>query len=555
MPEHDVVVVGGGFAGMRAAITAKAAGVDAALVSKVYPIRSHSSGAHSGINAALSSEDSWESHASDTIEGGAHLSDQDAVETMCRDGIDDVISLEHMGVIFSRDDNGRIDVMPFGGSSHPRTCYVGDSAGHIILQVLYEQLLRWSVKTYDEWFVSSLLVDEGVCKGVIAQELSTGSIHKIDSKSVILATGGIGRMYQPSTAAYTSTADGQALAYRAGVPLMDMEMIQYHPTSLEAKGVLITEAARGVGAVLVNKDGQAFMEASDPERMDLSTRDVMARAVFNEAGKNGNGPVSLDFRHLEQGLIDDRLAETKFLVDRLTGVDIRKDLVPVEPAMHRPLGGVQVDSHGATSLPGLYAAGECACVGVHGANNLGGNVLLESIVFGRRAGEAASEYSMSTQSQNAPLPLLDDEVSRFAVLAGRNGTGDSVGSIQRELAEAMHQKVGLFRNAEALTEAGKKIDQLTERYSKLGIASVDGPYNPSLCSYLELENMLEVSKVIVASVLARQESRGVHYRIDFPERDDDNWMQHTLASHTPEGPELAYRPVVITTWQLQRRSG
>ena len=554
MPEHDVVVVGGGFAGMRAAITAKAAGVDAALVSKVYPIRSHSSGAHSGINAALRSDDSWESHASDTIEGGAHLSDQDAVETMCREGIDDVISLEHVGVIFSRDDTDRIDVMPFGGSSHPRTCYVGDSAGHIILQILYEQLLRRNVKTYDEWFVSSLLVEDGVCKGVIAQELSTGSLHKIDSKSVILATGGVGRMYQPNTAAYTSTADGQALAYRAGLPLMDMEMIQYHPTSLKSRGVLITEAARGVGAFLVNKDGLAFMEASDPERMDLSTRDIMARAVFNEAEK-GNGPVSLDFRHLEEGLIDDRLTETKFLVDRLTGVDIRRDLVPVEPAMHRPIGGVQVDAQGATSMPGLYAAGECACVGVHGANNLGGNVLLENMVFGRRAGEAAAEYSMSTQSENAPQSLLDDEISRFSVLAERNGTSDSVGSIRGELAEVMHQKVGLFRTAEGLTEAGKKIDQLTERYSKLGIASVNGPYNPSLGSHLELGNMLEVSKVIVASALSRQESRGVHCRIDFPERDDDNWMRHTLATHAPEGPELAYRPVVITNWQLQRRSG
>ena len=313
--------------------------------------------------------------------------------------------------------------MPFAGSSRPRTCYVGDSAGHIILQVLYEQLLRYDVQTYNEWFITSLLVEDGVCRGAIAQELSSGKLEAVHAKAVVLATGGLGRSYQPSTSAFTATADGVALAYRAGVPLMDMEMIQYHPTTLKVRGVVVTEAARGEGAYLVNRDGDRFMSSYSPEAMEMAWRDRCCRAVETEisGGRGMDGCVSLDFRHLDGDRMDDRLPETQLLVKRLTGIDIKHELVPVQPSMHRPIGGIQVDVHGATTMPGLYAAGECACVGVHGANRLGGNSLLDCVVFGRRAGEAAADYAKATPLQRPPQSLLMDEESRVQEMASRSG--------------------------------------------------------------------------------------------------------------------------------------
>ena len=541
---------------MRAAIAAKAAGADVALVSKVYPVRSHSSGTHSGINAPLGPGDSWESHAHDTIKSGDYLADQDAVEIMCREAIQDVIELEHMGVIFSRDEQGRIDVMPFAGSSTPRTCYVGDSAGHIILQVLYEQLLRRQIQTYDEWFVTSLLVEDGICRGAVAQELSSGSIQPLYAKAVVLATGGLGRIYQPCTAAYTATADGAAMAYREGVPLMDMEMVQCHPTSLKGRGVVITEAARGEGAYLVNKDGDRFMASYAPEWMDMAARDVCCRAMEMEtlAGRGVDGCVFLDFRHLDKDRIDDRLPETHFLVKRLADIDIKKELVPVHPAMHRPMGGIQIDVQGTTSMAGLYAAGECACVGVHGANRMGGNSLLESIVFGRRAGEAAAQYARANSHQRASQSLLADEERRIRDVSSRSGSKDTLGTLRRELALAMHEKVESYRSRIGLRGAADKISELKERYGRVAVGAVGGPYNPSLSTFLELGNMLDVAQVIVACSLARQESRGAHYRADFADRDDANWLQHTVAGHTPEGPSLAYKPVVVTQWQPQRRA-
>ena len=555
MPEHDVLVVGGGFAGMRAAVAAQAAGTNVALVSKVHPLRSHSSGTHSGINAALGPEDSWQSHASDTVKAGDYLGDQDAIEILCQEAIRDVVQLEHMGVIFSRNDQGRIDVMPFPGSSIPRTCYVGDSAGHIVLQVLYEQLLKSRLQTYDEWFVTSLLVEDGACRGAIAQELSTGKLHPLYAKAVILATGGLGRMYELSTSAFTSTADGLALAYRAGVPLVDMEMVQYHPTSLKGRGVVITEAARGEGAYLVNKAGDRFMASYAPETMELAPRDLCSRAVETEIAEGrGDGHVFLDFRHLDGDRMDDRLPETQHLVKQLLDIDIKEDLVPVQPAMHRPIGGIQVDMQGATSMPGLYAAGECACVGIHGANRLGGNSVLECTVLGRRTGEAAAGYTRAAPPKKDSRSVVEDEERRIQQMVSRNGGNDTLGSIRRELALTMHQKVGPYRTGAALNEAGDKVNELRERYSRLAISTSGGAYNPSVSTLLELGNMLDVAQVIIATALARQESRGAHYRTDFPERDDVNWLQHSIASSTPEGPALTYKPVVVTQWQPQRRA-
>ena len=536
---------------MSAALAAKTAGVDVALASKVYPLRSASSGSHSGINAALTSSDSWQSHANDSIKAGAYLADQDAVEILCQEGIEDVIRLEHLGVVFSRDGRGAIDVMPFAGSSTPRTCYAGDSAGHIILQVLYEQLLRRQVQTYDEWFVTSLLVEDGTCRGVMAQELSSGRLQPLYAKAVILATGGLGRMYQPSTSAFTATADGVALAYRAGVPLMDMEMVQYHPTTLKRNGLVVTEAARGQGAYLVNKDGDRFMATYAPVPMEMAARDLCTRAVGTEisAGRGTDGCVFLDFQHIDRELLDDLFFETQLVVRRFTGIDLKQQLVPVQPAMHRPIGGIQIDIHGATPMTGLYAAGECACVGVHGANRLGGNSLLECAVFGRRAGEAAAGYARASSLERVSESLLADGGMRIQAIAARTGGGESIGSVRQELAATMHQKVGVYRDAQGLQEALDTVKELKGRYERVAIPSAEGAYNPSLSTLLELGNMLDVAHIIVASALARQESRGVHFRTDFPERDDANWLQHTIATCGPEEPSLAYKPVVITQWQ------
>ena len=478
------------------------------------------------------------------------------MEILCQEGIQDVFALEHMGVIFSRDGQGRIDVMPFAGSSKPRTCYVGDSAGHIILQVLYEQLLKWRIPTYGEWFVTSLLMEDGTCRGAIAQELSSGMLQPLYAKAVVLATGGLGRMYQPSTSAFTATADGVALGYRAGVPLTDMEMVQYHPTTLKGKGVVITEAARGEGAYLVNENGDRFMASYAPETTDLAARDLCCRAVETEIGEGRgvDGCVFLDFRHLDQKRMEDRLPETQFLVKRLTGIDISQELVPVQPAMHRPIGGIQVDSRGATAMPGLYAAGECACVGVHGANRLGGNSLLECIVFGRRAGEAAAEYAGATSLEIAAVSLLTDEENRTKELVSRGEGEDTTGSLRRELALTMHKKVGVYRDGTGLKEAADKVHELKDRYSRVAIPSSGGAYNPSLSTLLELGNMLDVAEAIVASALSREESRGAHYRTDYADRDDANWLRHTTASYTPEGPAIDSKPVVVTQWQPQRRS-
>ncbi len=556
MPDHDVVVVGGGFAGMRAAIAAKTAGADVALVSKVYPLRSHSSGSHSGINAALGPGDSWQSHASDTVIAGDYLADQDAVEILCQEGIEDVIKLEHLGVIFSRNGEGGIDVMPFPGSTTPRTCYVGDSAGHIVLQVLYEQLLRTQVQTYNEWFVTSLLVEDGTCRGVLAREQSSGQLQPLNAKAVILATGGLGRMYQPNTSSFGATADGAAMAYRAGASLMDMEMVQYHPTTLKGRGMVVTELARGLGAHLVNKDGDRFMESYAPSTGELAPRDLCSRAVMTEIdeGRGDGGCVFLDIQHLDGAQVDDLLPETQFLVKNLAKINAKKQLIPVQPAMHRPIGGIRVDRHGAASIPGLYAAGECACPGVHGANRLGGNSLLECAVFGRRAGEAAAGYAKTTPLSRVSEGLLAEEEKRLLEIASGDSANDSIGSIRSELARLMHQKAGVFRDGEGLRQALGEIQELRARYGKVGAPNTGGAYNPSLSAVLELGNMLEVAQIIVAAALAREESRGAHYRTDKPERDDANWAQHTIASYGPDGPTLAYEPVVITQWQPQRRA-
>lgn len=556
MPQYDVLVVGGGFAGMSAAISAQEQGASVAIVTKLHPLRSHSSGVHSGINASLRGEDTWEAHALDTVVAGAYLGEQDAVEVLCQEASKDVIRLEHMGVAFDRDGEGRIDQVRFAGATHPRTCYCSDSTGHILLQVLYEQILRLDIPVFHEWFATSLVTDDGVCRGVFARDMRNGALQAFSAAAVVLAAGGIGRMYGASTSSTGATADGMALAYRAGVALRDMEMVQFSPTTLGSHGVLITEAAREEGAYLVNTKGDRFMSDYAPEAMELAPRDVCARAIEMEIAKEpGNdGVVYLDFRHLDKDRLAGRLPETRLLVKDLAGVDLTKDLVPVRPAMHRPIGGIKTDIHGATPVSGLYAVGENANSGVHGANRLGGNSLLECVVMGRRAGSSGAAHGRETPATQVSQALEAEEEKRIKALVDRPRGADTPGGLRRELGALMQNGVGISRDEEGLQTAGNDIEKLWERYEGLGTQNSSGGFSLDVCTNLELGNMLEMARVITASALARQESRGAHYRKDFPDSNDKDWHKHTIATRTPDGPQLEYEPVTVTRWKPEGSS-
>ena len=502
------------------------------------------SGAHSGINAALKAGDSWETHAKDTIAAGGDLSNREAVEVMCQSAAEDVVALEHMGVIFNRDAEGRIDVTTFPGSSRARTAFVGDSAGHVILQVLFEQVVRSEIRVYDEWFAAAMLVEDGMCKGVIARDLRTGELHPFHAKSTVMATGNLGQMYNGGTCSLTGTGDGVALVYRAGAPLIDMEMVQYHPTTLADRGILISEAVRAEGAHLLNKKGERFMERYDADAMEMSTRDVVARAAQMEVRKNRGekGHVFLDMRHLDKARMVDRLQETLWIMDDLEGLDPSEDLIPVKPGMHRPLGGIKIDTFGDTGLPGLYAAGECASTGVHGANRMGGNSLLDCIVFGRRAGESASRYARGATWRPATSDLVAEHSDTLNAVTQKDANSDTAGAIRRDLGEIMDKNVGMIRSLRGLRRAANAVAKLRERHEALGVRDKSGAYNMELRSIKEVGNMLDVAEVIIASAEAREESRGCHFRSDFTDRDDENWMKRIVAAWSEEGPALEYEP-------------
>lgn len=559
MLEHDVLIVGAGLAGMRAALEALDQGADVAILSKVHPVRSHSAAAQGGINAAMGrdSEDTWEVHAFDTVKGSDYLGDQDAIEVLCQEAGEHIIEMEHMGVVFNRDERGYLGRRAFGGATHARTFYVSDITGQAMLHVLYEQVLKHhQIKVYEEWFVTSLIMEDGVCAGVVALELLTGRLYPIRAKAVILATGGLGRVYEPSTNGLVCTGDGISLAYRVGAPVMDMEMVQYHPTTLKGSGFLMSEAARGEGAYLINKDGERFMERYAPQKMELAARDVVSRAEQTEIneGRGVDECVLLDCRHLGRDLIHSKLHQEYDLALTYVGIDMTEQPVPVRPGCHYIMGGVKTDVHGATNIPGLYAAGECANVSVHGGNRLGANSLLDTLVFGKRAGAHAAQYAKNTPPRDISESVITPHEGHIAELVNRPDNGERAPRLRAEMGRMMDQYVGIFRDQQGLSQAVEKIREYKERYKRVSLHDKGKVYNTDLVFTLELGFMLDCAETIAASALARQESRGAHFRTDFPKRDDQNWLKHVLCYYTPEGPRIDYLPVTITRWPPAERT-
>jgi succinate dehydrogenase / fumarate reductase flavoprotein subunit len=552
---HDVVIVGAGLAGLRAGLEAcKTA--DVAVVTKVHPLRSHSVAAQGGINAALSKEDSWERHARDTVKGSDYLADQDAVEVLCREAPERVIEMEHWGTLFSRTAEGRIAQRPFGGAGFPRTCYAADRTGHNLLHTLYEQALRNGVVFYDEYLVTSLVVDRNTCMGLVALSLADRELHGFKAKAVILATGGYGRVYLKSTNALINTGDGMALAYRAGVPLKDMEFVQFHPTTLYGTNILISEACRGEGGILLNIEGERFMKNYAPELVDLAPRDIVARAIeteINEGRGFEDAYVNLDITHLGEDRILERLPQIREIALHFAGIDPVEEPIPVQPGQHYSMGGVPTDVDGRTPLRGLYAAGECACVSVHGANRLGGNSLLETIVFGRRAGRAAAEYAGRLSSPRILSNALKREEARIDGLLAVEG-GEKASLLRKELCTLMTRKAGIFRDESGLREAQMKIRALKERFKHIALQDKGRVFNTELSLVLELGNLLDLAEVIVVSAMARRESRGSHYRLDYSRRNDDAWLKHTMARFAQGKVRLSYEDVKITRFKPEERA-
>ncbi len=555
--KHDVLVVGAGCAGMRAAIEAYDAGADVALISKIHPVRSHSGAAEGGINAALgnASDDDPEKHAFDTVKGSDYLGDQDAIQVLCDEAPGDVYQLENWGAVFSRTEDGRIAQRPFGAAGEPRTAYAADITGHVLIQVLYEQVMKRDFTVYEEWFAWKLVENDGRCQGVICWDLVNGGLKTLGAKTVILATGGAGRLYTGTTNAYSCTGDGMALAFRVGVPLKDMEMMQFHPTTLAPSGVLITEGCRGEGAYLLNSEGERFLKDYAPNAMELASRDVISRAEQTEIdqGRGIDGNVLLDLRHIGAERILEALHGTRELAMTFAGVDPIYEPIPVRPGAHYHMGGVDTDIWGRTELEGLYAAGECACVSVHGANRLGGNALMETITFGKRAGRHAAEWALSNTTVAVPEGAEADAERELKTLLDRT-EGERPWSIREELASTMHENFGVFRREAQMQAQGEIIAGLRERYERVVVDDKGNVFNTDLTQALELGFLLELADCMVVCGLARKESRGAHARPhDYPERDDENFMKHTIVRSTGGGPELGWRPVTVTKWQPQER--
>ncbi len=563
MPAHDVLIIGAGLAGQRAALAAAQTGATVAILSKVHPVRSHSVAAAGGINAAINPIDDWRSHAYDTIKGSDFLGDQDAIEIMCREAPAEVMWLEHAGVTFHRNEKGEIDLRAFGGASIKRTAYVADITGQVMLHVLYEQLMKFHevIDRYEEWFVSSLILsDEGHCIGAVAREIRSGRMETFTAKSVILASGGAGQCFQPTTNALICTGDGIAQAYKAGAPLMDMEMVQYHPTTLAENGFLITEGARGEGAHLLNSEGERFMEKYAPNKMELASRDVVSRAEQTEINEGrGVGPdkqgLYLDITVVPRKRTLEALREIVNIGKDFAGVDITREPIIIQPGMHYIMGGVKTDSDGATPLPGLYAAGEVACVSVHGGNRLGANSLLDTLIFGRRSGEHAGARALEMAMPTASSEQLDHDRAMIAEILARPKSGRRVSEIKQELGVTMNRYAAVYRDEAGLLAAHEIVRKLKDEAQSAWVDDKGDVFNQDVLGAVELGYMLDCAEAIVVASLERKESRGAQFRTDFPDRNDEEWLKHINVSRNGgDVPELSYSEVTITDWQPEART-
>jgi len=563
MPAHDVLIIGAGLAGQRAALAAADAGATVAIMSKVHPVRSHSNAAAGGINAALNPEDSWESHAFDTVKGSDYLGDQDAIEIMCREAPDEILHLEHLGVTFHRSETGHLGTRAFGGASAARTYYVADITGQALLHVLYEQLMKYhqTVERYEEWFTTSLLQDDaGSCTGAIARNIRDGRTEVFGAKAVIQASGGAGQAFKPTTNALICTGDGIAQSYRIGAPLMDMEMVQYHPTTLVENGFLITEGARGEGAQLFNKDGDRFMESYAPNKLELASRDVVSRAEqteINEGRGFEDGGLALDITLVDRKRILEALREIVNIGRDFAGVDITREPIHIRPGQHYIMGGIKTDVHGQTDIPGLYAAGECACVSVHGGNRLGANSLLDTLIFGRRSGEHAAGRAMAmAQPGEPPESRLADEHGWIAgIIARERGGGRRVSQIKDELGETMNRHCAVFRDEAGLNQGLEIVRRLKEEERSAWIDDAGTVFNQDVLGAIELGYMLDCAEAMLVGALERRESRGAQYRTDFPERNDGEWLKHINVSRNgDDAPGVSYSPVTMTQWEPEERT-
>ena len=572
--QHDVVIIGGGGAGLRAAIAAAETDsqLDIALISKVFPMRSHTVAAEGGAAAVIKENDSLEAHIDDTISGSDWLADQDAVQFFVEECPRELIQLEHWGCPWSREKDGSVAVRPFGGMKTERTWFAADKTGFHMLHTLFQTSLKYQeLKRYDEWFATRLLVEDGRCQGLMALNLRSGEVRLIAARAVILCTGGAGRVFPFTTNGAIVTGDGMALAYRAGVPLKDMEFVQYHPTGLPGTGLLITEASRGEGGILVNKDGYRYLQdyglgPPDPwprlRAMELGPRDKLSQAFVKESekGRTIEGPygdfVHLDIRHLGEQKIERKLPLVRELATKYAGIDPVEELIPVRPVIHYMMGGVQTDLRAATPLPGLYAAGEVACVNINGANRLGSNSLTELLVFGNQSGKGAANFA----AEHAELDMqalesqARDETRRIEQqFLHKDGGSERIATLRDEMRSTMESGAGIYRDEASLQSTCAKLEQLRERYGRLQLDDTSRTFNTELTAALELDFMLDVAEAIAHSALARTESRGSHQRTDFPERDDEHFLTHTMAYQTDGAPKIEYMDVVITDWPPTER--